>query len=164
MDRSGRPAFHPLLLQRSYWRNRLQTLRLARPSLLILPRPDLSTPFLEVEEFRARSHDGIRLWGLKARCHMRAEPGPVRVRMVGPCDLPVVDGAVLDEGVIEYVFQTPAGRRLEDRVLDVVRVAQIAAEHEGIELRRVELHVPAEDARPDEMQIAARILEEKLDG
>ena len=31
----------------------------------MLPRPDLSTPFVEVEEFRFRAHDGLRLWGVR---------------------------------------------------------------------------------------------------
>jgi hypothetical protein len=165
MDRSGQRSLHPLLLQRSYWRNRLQELKLRKTSVLILPRPDLSGPFLEAEEFRARSHDGIRLWGLKGRPRLREDIVSIRVRTIGPCDLPDIDPAAVEEGFVEYVLQEPAGRRLEDRVLDVLRVAQIASDQEGLPLAQVVFFAPErERSAPDELRIAARILAENVEG
>jgi len=130
---------------------------LTRSSLLILPRSELSTPFVEVEEFRALTYDGERFWGLKARCLLRQIVTRVRVRAVGPCRLPEIQDAVTDEGVVEYVFQELPGRRLEDRVLDAVRVAQIAAEREDVSLDQVEFFACGEDG-DDELSIAAQIL------
>ena len=37
-----RRSVHPLLLEPTYWRHRLQELENERPSLLVTPRPDLS--------------------------------------------------------------------------------------------------------------------------
>ena len=130
---------------------------MTRCSLLILPRPDLSSPFVDVEEFRARTYDGERFWGLKSRCLLRLESCRVRVRAVGPCDLPAVDPAVTDEGVVEYVFQELPGRRLEDRVLDTVRVARVAAEREGVPVDAIEFYASG-GASADEMRIAAQIV------
>lgn len=122
----------------------------------MLPRPDLSSPFVDVEEFRARAHDGSRFWGLRARCRLRLAVGRVRVRAVGPCDLPGVDPAVTDEGVVEYVYQELPGRRLEDRVLDAVRVAHVAAEREEVDVEEVEFL--GRGGTTDEMRIAAQIV------
>ena len=122
-------ALHPLLLEPTYWRSRLQELQPERQQLLFTPRPDLSTRERDVVEFRLRAHDGARLWGLFAR--PITDPGgwnrvggpwrgalgrPARIRRVGPAERPEIDGAVLERGCAEFVFQEPAGRPLEDRV------------------------------------------------
>lgn len=160
MPSSRRRALHPLLLERGYWRNRLQILKLARPSVLIIPRPELSAPEVEVDEFRIRAHDGIRLFGLRARPRLIAPNGTVRVRLVGPCELPQIDQSTVQDGMTEFVLQLPAGRRLEDRVLDVLRVCQLASERESA----VQLFAAAHDQEPDEFLIAAQLLSNELDG
>jgi hypothetical protein len=148
---------HPLLLERNYWRNRLEELRLARQSVLLIPRPELSSALVEVDEFRIRAHDGIRLFGLRAKCRLGNARHSASVRIVGPSDLPEIDCSALDRDDAEFVFQEPAGRKLEDRVLDVLRVCQLAAETDESDPRRVRL--AADDGHePDEFLIATQLL------
>src|SRR6185369_11474251 len=110
MSESHRRALHPLLLERGYWRNRLQELNLARPSVLLIPRPELSTETVEVDEFRIRTHDGIRLFGLRAQSRRPLDHQKVLVRLLGPSESPDLDREALLEGITEFVFQEPAGR------------------------------------------------------
>lgn len=152
-ERQG--SLHPLLLERGYWANRLRELRLSRVSLVIIPRPELSSNGIEVDEFRVRAHDGVRLWGLRARS--RFGTCSARVRVVGPSDLPQIDRQAIERGEVEFVFQEPAGRRLEDRVLDVLRVCQVAVEV-GNPAARVELVASGGGPAPDEFLIATQLL------
>ncbi len=155
MAADRRSSLHPLLLERGYWANRLRELRLSRVSLVIIPRPELSSNGIEVDEFRVRAHDGVRLWGLRARS--RFGTSAARVRVVGPSDLPEIDRRAIERGEVEFVFQEPAGRRLEDRVLDVLRVCQVAVEV-GTPASRVELVAPEGCPAPDEFLIATQLL------
>jgi hypothetical protein len=150
-----RGNLHPLLLESGYWRNRLRELRIARVSLVLIPRPELSSGGIQVDEFRVRAHDGIRLWGLRARSRFGASSA--RVRVVGPSELPRIDSAAVLRGEAEFVFQEPAGRRLEDRVLDVLRVCQLAGDVGGTPAQ-VELVPPADRPAPDEFLIASQLL------
>lgn len=163
MSGSRRRALHPLLLERGYWRNRLQVLKLARPSVLLVPRPELSTPTVEVDEFRIRAHDGIRLFGLRAQSRHSQTPGSIRIRVVGPCELPQVDLAAVDRGTREFVLQLPAGRRLEDRVLDVLRVCQLASNNGGESTNRVSLVAEDREHEPDEFLIASQLLAAEIE-
>lgn len=161
MPSPSRRSLHPLLLERGYWRNRLQQLTLAQPSVLLIPRPELSTLSVEVDEFRLRTHDGIRLYGLRAQSRLPVSQQEVMVRIVGPCDSPDLDREAMSCGTTEFVFQEPAGRRLEDRVMDVLRVCQIAAAQEGRTARDVRL-VSSHDI-PDEFLIVSQLLAEEID-
>lgn len=162
MPGSRSRSLHPLLLERSYWRNRLQVLRLAKPSMLLIPRPELSTGGIEVDEFRIRTHDGIRLLGLRARSRIGALRGPARIRVVGPCEAPQVDPEAIHPGEIEFVLQFPAGRRLEDRVLDLLRLCQVAAEKEDLPADQVRFS--SQLAEKDEFLIASQLLADDLPG
>jgi len=157
MPGPSKRTLHPLLFERSYWRNRLQELKLARQSVLLIPRPELSSSFVEVDEFRIRAHDGLRLYGLRAQSRIGGGLGPARVRIVGPSDLPTIDCENIVSGQCEYVFQEPAGRKLEDRVLDVLRICQLAADTGSDNTRGVRL-ASDEGSEPDEFLIASRIL------
>ena len=165
MPEANKRMLHPLLLERSYWRNRLQELNLARQSVLLIPRPELSSPFVEVDEFRIRAHDGVRLFGLRAQSRI---PGPTRIariRIVGPSDLPEIDRDTIVNGECEFVFQEPAGRKLEDRVLDVLRICRLAAEscvqvNQRAEPSSVRL-LADEGSEPDEFLIASQLLSEE---
>jgi hypothetical protein len=159
MDRPRRSVLHPLLLERGYWRNRLAELKLARPSLLIVPRPDLSGALVEIEEFRAKGHDGTRLWGLKGRCLVGPRDRGLRIRQVGPCEVPEIDPTALG-GAVEYVLQAAAGRRLEERVLDLLRLRQIAAAHEGVAPERVSFAGPGGRLEADELRIARQLVQD----
>jgi hypothetical protein len=150
-----RGNLHPLLLERGYWRNRLRELRISRISLVLIPRPELSSGGIQVDEFRVRAHDGLRLWGLRARSRFGASSA--RVRVVGPSELPRIDSSAVLRGEAEFVFQEPAGRRLEDRVLDVLRVCQLAGDVGGTPAQ-VELVPPADRPAPDEFLIASQLL------
>jgi hypothetical protein len=162
MPRANRRSLHPLLLERGYWRNRLQELKLTRSSVLLIPRPELSTPAIEVDEFRIRAHDGIRLYGLRAQNRLNVSGKSARIRMVGPCDLPEIDRELVADGATEFVFQEPAGRRLEDRVLDVLRVCQLASADSHIDANRVRLFVPDPEQEPDEFLIASQLLADDI--
>jgi hypothetical protein len=58
---------------------------------------------------------------------------------------------------VDFVLQTPAGRRLEDRVLDLVRVYQCALQS-GIPALEIRLSESRDDC-PDEILIAASLFE-----
>ena len=131
-------------------------------SLSIVPRPDLSGGDREVVEFRLRAHDGQRLWGLLARPGFHRGARPARIRVVGPSERPEIDVQILQQGEAELVFQEPPGRRLEDRVLDVVRVCQLAQGTEGVDGGRIRFHSVDENREPDEFLIAQQLLEFKF--
>jgi hypothetical protein len=152
-----RKAVHPLLLEPTYWRNRLRALDLRCSQLMITPRPDLSGNGKDVVEFRLRAHDGARLWGLLARPEWFEGDRPARIRSVGPADRPEVDPRASQEGVAELVFQEPAGRRLEDRVLDVVRICHLASTTKGIAPDQVSFSCSGDDRVPDEFVIAEQL-------
>ncbi len=156
MPKSIKRTLHPLLLERSYWRNRLQELNLARQSVLFSPRPELSSAAIVVDEFRIRAYDGLRLFGLRAQSRFGGVRA-ARVRVVGPSDLPHIDREAIENGWTEFVLQEPAGRKLEDRVLDVLRVCQLAMSGEKVDPKRITLAADA-GREPDEFLIASQLL------
>jgi hypothetical protein len=158
MTSESKRSLHPLLLERGYWSPRLRELRGTRASLVLIPRPELSTNAVLVEEFRVRAHDGTRLWGLRARS--RFGSASARVRAVGPSELPQFDRQAVEQGLEEFIFQEPAGRRLADRVLDVLRVCQVAAEVGG-RASQVQLAGDAAGTLTDEFLIASQLLAEE---
>lgn len=152
-------SLHPSLLEPDYWRKRLELQRLVRHGLLTLPRPDLSSRTLEVLEIKFRAHDGVRLWGLMGRCRLLQGKLPARLRVVGPAEPAAIAERDVEGGFVEFVLQEPPGRRLEDRVLDVVRLCQLAASMGGVDTSRIELGDGRERPAPDEFLIAARLRE-----
>ncbi len=151
----------PLLLDPAYWRGKLEQLQRVPPCQALFPRPDLSSPGIEVVEWRLKAHDGLRLWGLRASSTFHPHPTGARIREVSAADLPRIDVEAVTEGRVDYVLQTPAGRRLEDRVLDLVRVYQCAA---ATGAPAPEIRVAYEGANdcPDEVLIAASLFESGL--
>jgi hypothetical protein len=127
-----------------------------------VPRPDLSGGGREVVEFRLRAHDGARLWGLLARPGFHSGARPARIRVVGPAELPEIDRSLVEEGEAELVFQEPPARRLEDRVLDVVRICQLAQGTEGVDGERIHFYSPSCEREPDEFLIAQQLLNFKF--
>ena len=125
---------------------------------MMLPRPDLSGGGRDVVEFRIRAHDGERLWGLLARPTWHSGDRPARVHSVGPAHAPALDWQLTEDGYAELVFQEPAGRRLEDRVLDVLRIWKFATASQGIEGSHVALGAP-QGPDTDELLIARGLLE-----
>lgn len=148
---------HPLLLEPEYWRHRLQEQRSIRPFLLITPRPDLSSAGCEVQEIRFQSHDGVRLWGLVGRCPLIRCEQAANLRFVGPCERPTIDHELVQTGRTEFVVQSPAGRRLEDRVLDAVRLCEVAASFDSVDPSRVGFERTPGPGLPDDVRIADQL-------
>jgi len=69
-----------------------------------------------------------------------------------------VDLSAVRSGVTEYVLRCPEGRKLEDRVLDVLRVCELAAAKEGVRPHEVVLFTPESEPEPDEFLIAAQLI------
>ena len=164
MPSSRKRPPHPLLLEQGYWRNRLQALKLTRPSALYTPRPDLSSRSVEIEEFRIRAHDGLRLCGLRGKRRVKIGHSRVRLRLVQSDESPAIDLASVRANVVEYALQFPAGRILVDRVLDVVRICQLAASREGVEPGDVQLYAEVEGQEPDEFLIASQLFARENQG
>lgn len=158
MSEAPRRAPSPLLLDPSYWRSKLQQLHSTPPSLALFPRPDLSAPGVEVVEWRLKAHDGQRLWGLRAWSTFHPEPKGACIREVCAAELPTIDRELVAEGKVDFVLQVPAGRRLEDRVLDLVRVYQCALAS-GVPALEVRLAPASGSSCPDEILIAASLFE-----
>ncbi len=150
---------HPSLLDPDYWRKRLELQQLVRHGLLTLERPDLSSRSVEVQEIKFRAHDGVRLWGLVGRCPLFQGERPVRLRVVGPAEPVRIDGSTVEGGVVEFVVQEPPGRRLEDRVMDVVRLCRLAAAMAGVDTTRIAFFEGGGRPAPDEFLIADRLRE-----
>lgn len=151
------PATSPLLLQRSWWEDRLRALPAEPEVPFVTPRPDLSTPERTVVEFHLRAHDGARLWGLHARPTSPRGPVPTRIRSCGPADLPEIDASTLCEDQAEFVLQEPAGRRLSDRVLDVVNLFQVAKSTPGLDGTHISLVHDPGCQLPDEFLIVRQL-------
>lgn len=150
-------ALHPLLFEPRYWRSRLKEGTSVRLNLLLVPRPDLSGPSCEVQELRLRAHDGVRLWGLIGRCPLLLAEQPARIRCVSSCDHAQVDAACVEEGTVDLVLQGLPARRLEDRVMDVLRIWHAASQMDGIDPQRIRLEMPSRDDAPDEFLIVEEL-------
>jgi len=152
-----RVAPSPLLLEGEYWRGRLAQMDSVRPGLLILPRPDLCIPGMEVVEWRLRAHDGLRLWGLRCQSAFHTLPKGARIRLVESCQRPEPEFAAIAGGEIDFVYQVPAGRRLEDRVLDCLRVFRVATDYPEIEPRHIRF-----EGQTDEFMIATKLISQGI--
>lgn len=155
-----RPASR-YLLDPTFWKGRLERLGQVQRGLILTPRPDLSSPFCEVFEWRLRAHDGTRLWGLRASSPFHSPPRGATIREVPHGQLPSTDCAFVAEGMVDIVFQVPAGRRLEDRVLDLVRVYQMALES-GVQPTSISMVPPDPEHVPDEFLIAGGLRDRGL--
>lgn len=152
----ARRDLHPLLFEPRYWRERFAQQQATARCLLRVPRPDLSSTFCEVEELRFRAHDGVRLWGLIAHCTLGFPGQRARIRTLKACNPPSIDVEVVRAGTSEILLQVPPGRRLEDRVLDVLRCCDLAVELESLPAEGVDLDAEASE-QADEVLIAQRL-------
>jgi hypothetical protein len=118
----------------------------------------LSSRSVHVEEFRVRAYDGLRLCGLVGKRAMIIGTSQTRLRILHADEPPEIDLPAVRSGMIEYAVQFPAGRRLEDRVLDVLRVCELAASRENILPRQVLLYAPEGETEPDEFLIASQLM------
>lgn len=163
MPNPARKSLHPLLMEPTYWRNRVEEMNLRQRSLFVLPRPDLSSPAVDVAEIRLRAHDGLRLVGITGRCTLGSKAMPVRIRMIC-ADQPLeVDREAVCDGFCDIAIHVPNNRRLEDRVLDVMRACQTAAEMDGVDPGRISFVFRSDDSEPDELRIASQLLSHGLE-
>lgn len=137
-----------------------------------------------MNELWIRAHDGLRLYALVARTQFvlctprlvvqleshsapflepsvvdspeKASPAPA-----GPFRAePTFDWERVLEGEVQMVLPQPASRRLEDRVLDMVRIVGAARRLTGLETSRIELLGDTGDGQRDEIRIASRLFGE----
>lgn len=135
-----------------FWRPRLERLEREPRKLAVYPRADLSRPGIEVVELRLAAHDGVRLMALLARSAF-AETGLVlRLRACSDPRNAELDFSAVEEGGTDLVFQYPPGRRLEDRVLDVLRIVAAACSVESIDCSKVSF-LPSDSCVQDEFVI-----------
>ena len=124
----GDASLH-LLLDPDYWRPRIERLAQRPRQLVIFPRPDLERPGIEVLELRLRAHDGERLSALLARSSFAQSGESVRLRPCQELSSCQLAWQEVESGHTDLIFRYPGDpgtRRLEDRVLDVLRVIQAA--------------------------------------
>ena len=94
-----------------------------------------STAFVDVEEFRFKAHDGVRLWGVRMLAGYRSPELPSKICIVGPAEAITPETRALDPGGAYFFLREPEGRALEDQVLDVLRLTCLIAslERRGVE-------------------------------
>lgn len=146
------PTRH-LLLDPDYWRPRLEALRDRPPKVVRIPRDDLARPGVEVVELRLKAHDGAPLRALLARSAFHRAGGEVHLRTCCDFETCALDFRAVERGTSDVVFPFPPGHRLEDRVLDVLRVARTISTVESIEAEAVRLY-SGHRTPPDEFRIA----------
>jgi len=132
MGLTGDASRH-LLLDPDYWRPRLEKLAREPRQLAIFPRPDLSRTGIEVIELRLRAHDGARLAALLARSAFASKGLRVCLRACGQLVGSALDWDAVEQGMSDLILCYPPERRLEDRVLDLLRVVGAACALEGVD-------------------------------
>jgi hypothetical protein len=147
-----------LLLDPDYWKPRLTRLVHQPASIIRTPREDLCRPGIEVVELRLKAHDGASIRALIARSAFHQNGSAIHVRTCGDFDTCAIDWKTVEAGASDVVFPYPESRRLEDRVLDVLRVVQTVTSMESTESRAVELFCGCQ-TRPDEFRIVDMLRE-----
>ena len=150
---------HPLFLGRDYWVSRLAKMRSEPRHLTQLQRRDLARPGAEVLELNLKSHDGAPIQALLARSTFHRIGRAVHLRTCCGLDTCAIDWKAVEEGTCDLVFPFPSDRPLEARVLDVLRMVQVAADLESVRAGEVQLFHGARTA-PDEYLIAELVLEQ----
>lgn len=105
-----------------------------------------------------RAYDGLRLIGLVGKRGMLIGFSQTRLRILPADQPPEIDLPAVRSGMIEYAVQLPPGRRLEDRVLDVLRICELAASRENIRPCDVLLYAHEGETEPDEFLIASQLM------
>ncbi|MAB78425.1 MAG: hypothetical protein CMJ89_03635 [Planctomycetes bacterium] len=139
MGLSGDASLH-LLLDPKYWRPRLERLAKRPRQLVIFQRSDLGRPGIEVLELRLRAHDDERLTALLARSAFAQIGERVRMRACLDLSSEEMNWPAVESGQTDLVFRYPGAagaRRLEDRVLDVLRVIHAVCSIESVDSDRV---------------------------
>ena len=141
-----------------FWRPRLERLEREPRKLAVFPRPDLSRPGIDVIELRLCAHDGVKLTALLARSAFAETGVVIRLRACADPEGPGLDFSAVEEGGTDLVFQYPPGRRLEDRVLDVLRIVAAACSVESMDCSKVSFQ-PSGSGVQDEFVIVQYLRE-----
>ena len=156
---AGEEPIRHLLLDPDYWKPRLELLTASPPQLVRIPREDLARPGIEVVELRLKAHDGARLRALLARSAFHKDGRVVHLRTCADLTTCALDFGAVAKGASDVVFPYPTGRRLEDRVLDVLQLARTVCSVESVECRAVTFHC-GHQPQPDEFRLAELMREE----
>jgi hypothetical protein len=136
MGLTGDASRH-LLMDPEFWRPRLERLEREPRQLAIFPRPDLSRPGIEVIELRLRAHDGAKLRAVLARSAFAENGLQIRLHACGPDEADALDIPTVEAGGSDLLLHYPPDRRLEDRVLDLLRVMAAACSVEHLDCDQV---------------------------
>lgn len=158
MGLTGDASRH-LLMDPEFWRSRLERLDKEPRQLAIFPRSDLSRPGIEVLELRVRAHDGARLTALLARSAFAETGLEVNLRACAGSAEEPPDLQAVEAGGTDLLLRYPPDRRLEDRVLDVLRVVEAACSLESLDCSRVHFR-PSDACVQDEFAIVQFLREE----
>ena len=153
MAASGDAVYRQFLLDHDYWAPRLRRLDDEPRNLVQIPRTDLSRPGIEVTELRLRAHDGAPLRALLARSAFQQSGAQVHLRLCEDLDTCALDWRAVEQGTSDLVFHYPPERRLEDRVLDVLRLTEAACSLEAVDCSDVRFYSGCQSP-PDEFVIA----------
>ncbi len=140
-----------------FWRPRLAQLERTPRQLVLYPRPDDSRPGTEVIELRLCAHDGERLTALLVRSSFGQRCETLRLRSTSPLTVAALDWSQVEEGITDVVFDFPPTHRLEDRVLDVLRILNAARSVKNVDGARVEMGPCGAGAERDAVCIAKMI-------
>lgn len=162
-------SLHRLLLEPSYWQPRLAEIAQIPRQLLVFPRHDLSWPGGEVAELWLRGAQGGRVRTLFARPRFTAQPPTLRLVHAEEQGLAPADGSDWSGGAFHWdqirdgeawlMWRPDLDRRLEDRVLDLVRALQAARQLVGNFESPVEFDAGTQ-VGSDELLIAEQLLRE----
>lgn len=158
MGLTGDASRH-LLMDPEFWRPRLERLDREPRQLAIFPRADLARPGIEVVELRLRAHDGAKLRALLARSAFAANGLRIRLHACGPDDADALDFSTVEEGGSDLVLHYPPERRLEDRVLDLLRAMAAACTVERLDCDQVTF-APSHACVQDEFAIVQFLRQE----
>ncbi len=145
----GDPSLRARLVDPGYWQPRLRRLAQVPRRLVIVPREDLSRPGVDVLELRLQAHDETAVRALLGRSAYARRGELVRLRPAGD-DPEALDWSALDQGSTDVVVSFASDRRLEDRVLDVLRVAEAVSSLESVD----QGHLRLGNGRPAECEDA----------
>lgn len=157
----GEPCFlHDAFVDPTYWDVKLRSLDATPRKLLVFPRQELALPGGEASEIWLRAHDDTRLRALFARSAITLPRSEVAIRIVDDLHGHRFDWDQIADGRPEVLIEHQQGRRLEDRVLDLLRVMRAARDLAGIEGPRMGLRTEEVDRARDEVLIVERLLGE----
>jgi len=135
----GDLSLRQYLLDSDFWLQRLDQLALVPRRLVICPRQELCRAGIEVLELRLQAHDGTPIRALLGRSSFARKGSRTRLRPAEAADPDGLDWLSLEQGTTDVALSCPAGRRLEDRVLDVLRGMEAVCGLESVPAVAVEL-------------------------